>query len=550
MPFTKKTFLAGAIAGVGVAAAAAAGAGMALSPALAAGQNVSREVQATTRAAPPGAPGSFADIFEKVAPAVVSINVTSRLSGAEAAEASGLPFPFNQMPQFQNPNRGGRGGTAPGRRPTPTPKPDGEDDSDDNAGPEAQASGSGFLISADGYIVTNNHVVDKATSITVILNDKREVKARLIGKDEDADLAVIKIEGGNYPFAQFETQQKPRVGDWVLAVGNPFLLGGTATAGIVSALARDLPPDSAGSFPVDYIQIDAPINRGNSGGPTFDIYGRVIGVNTAIYSSTGGSVGIGFAVPADTADGIVKQLIAGKKITRGYLGATIQNLTPDAAEALGIPANSGAQVTDVTAGGPGARGGLQAGDIVTSLNGKPVTSSNSLTRAVAGTPAGNPMKLEVRRGGRTQTVTVIAGLRPSASALNALDKGPTRGGEEGTSPTKPGTTYPAAIGMTYRPLDAEARTKYSLAADVRGVVIDTVNSSSDAGRKGVRPGDVIVQVNQRPVSAPQEVLAGIGEAKAAGRPSVYMLISRAGRNVGLAIKLETAKKPPAPADAG
>lgn len=547
MPFTKKAFFAGAVAGVGVAAAAGAGIGLTFSPALAAGQNVSREVQSTSRAAPPGAPGSFADIFEKVAPAVVSINVTSRLSGSDAAEASGLPFPFNQMPQFQNPNRGGRGGLAPKRG---APKSGDDDGDDDASAPEAQASGSGFFISADGYIVTNNHVIDKATSITVVLNDKRELKARLIGHDEDSDIAVIKVEGTNFPYAQFETQQKPRVGDWVLAVGNPFLLGGTATAGIVSALGRDLPPDSAGSFPVDYIQIDAPINRGNSGGPTFDVYGRVIGVNTAIYSQTGGSVGIGFAVPADTADGIVRQLISGKKITRGYLGATIQNVTPDQAEALGVAANSGASVTDVTAGGPGARGGLQAGDIITSLNGQKVTSSNSLTRLVAGTPAGGTMRLEVRRGGRMQTVTVTAGLRPSAKALNALDTGKPGTTDEDKDSAKPGVALPSAIGMTYGSLDAAARAKYSIGPDVRGVVIETVSASSDAGRKGVHPGDVIVQVNQRPVSTAAEVLATIGEAKAAGRPSVFMLISRNGRNVGLAIKLTTPKKTPSATDEG
>lgn len=548
MPFTKKAFFAGAVAGVGVAAAAGAGVGLTFAPALAAGQNVTREVQATTHAAPPGAPGSFADIFEKVAPAVVSINVTSRLTGSEAAEASGLPFPFNQMPQFQSPQgRGGRGGAAPRRG---APK-SGDDDSDDEANaPEAQASGSGFFISPDGYIVTNNHVIDKATSITVVLNDKREMKARLIGRDEDADLAVIKVEGGNFPYAQFETQQKPRVGDWVLAVGNPFLLGGTATAGIVSALGRDLPPDTAGSFPVDYIQIDAPINRGNSGGPTFDIYGRVIGVNTAIYSQSGGSVGIGFAVPADTADGIVKQLITGKKITRGYLGATIQSITPDMAEALGIAANSGAQVTDVTPSGPGARGGLQAGDIVTALNGQKVTSSNTLTRLVAGTPAGGSMRLDVRRRGQMQTVTVVAGLRPSASALNALDSGKRGSTDDDSSSAHPGVSLPTALGMSYAPLDASARTKFAITPEIHGVVIQTVSVTSDAGRKGIHAGDVIVQVNQRPVSAPNEVLAAIGEAKAAGRPAVYMLISRAGRNVGLAIKIESGKKPPAATDEG
>ena len=549
MAFKRKGFFAGAVAGVGVAAAAGAGIGLTLPRAEAAGQNVSREVQATTRPTPPGAPGSFADIFEKVAPAVVSINVTSRRSAAEGGSANGLPFPFNQMPQFQNPGRGApRGGATPRGRGAPgTGDSDGDGEDD---GPEAQASGSGFFISADGYIVTNNHVIENATSITVVLNDKRELKAKLIGKDEDADLAVIKVEGGSFPFAQFETQQKPRVGDWVLAVGNPFLLGGTATAGIVSALGRDLPPDTAGAFPVDYIQIDAPINRGNSGGPTFDVYGRVIGVNTAIYSQSGGSIGIGFAVPADTAEGIVKQLIAGKKVTRGYLGATIQNVTPDAAESLGLSPNAGALVTDVTANGPGARGGLQAGDLVTSLNGQKVTSSSSLTRLVAKTPAGDPMRLEIRRKGKPMQITVTAGLRPTASQLNAAETG-----AGATAPdrdtTKPGVVLPSALGMSFGVLDQAARTKYAIPAEVRGVLIDSVVASSDAGRKGIKAGLIIVQVNQQPVSTAAEVMALIGEAKSAGRPSVFMLISDKGRNVGLAIKLDPVKTAtPAPTGAG
>ncbi len=546
MAFTRKGFFAGAVAGLGVAAAAGAGVGLTLPRAEAAGQNVSREVQSSARPAPPGAPASFADIFEKVAPAVVSINVTSRASPAETG-ASGLPFPFNQMPQFQNPGRSGRGGATPKGRGAPGA---GSSDDEDSDAPEAQASGSGFFISPDGYIVTNNHVIDKATSITVVLNDKRELKARLIGKDEDADIAVIKVEGGSFPFAQFETQQKPRVGDWVLAVGNPFLLGGTATAGIVSALGRDLPPDTAGAFPVDYIQIDAPINRGNSGGPTFDVYGRVIGVNTAIYSQTGGSVGIGFAVPADTADGIVKQLISGKKVTRGYLGATIQNVTPDAAESLGLAANAGALVTDVTAGGPGSRGGLQAGDLVTSLNGKKVTSSSSLTRLVAGTPAGDPMRLEIRRNGKPMQLTVTAGLRPTASQLNAAESGAGGALPDRDTP-KPGPVLPTALGLSLGSLDAAARAKYTIPAEVRGVLIDAVTTSSDAGRKGIKAGMVIVQVNQRPVASASEVLAIIGEAKSAGRPSVFMLINDKGRNVGLAIKLDPVKSAtPAPTGAG
>ena len=537
-------FLLGAVAGVGLAGAAAAGVGLTLphADAQTGSQADGRPpIGAPARfSAGPGAPQTFADIFERVAPAVVSIEVTARIPRSELGEAQGLPFPFNQLPQFRQ-GPGGRAAPGPrGRRATPN----GQDgDGDDSDLPEAQAAGSGFFISRDGYIVTNNHVVENATKITVTLTDKRELTARLVGRDEESDLAVLKVDGGNFPFVGFETQAKPRVGDWVLAVGNPLQLGGTATAGIVSAIGRDLPPEGASNLPAQYLQIDAPINRGNSGGPTFDVFGRVIGVNSAIYSSTGGSIGIGFAIPAETADMITKQLISGKKITRGYLGAAIQGVSSDAAESLGLPPNAGALIAEITPGGPGARAGLQVGDIVLSVNGQKISGSNELTRAVAATHSGDVMRLEVRRGGRMQTINVTSGVRPSIAALNRGEAAP--GGDDDTGPgasTRPGAGRTPVLGLSVEPLTEAGRRANSLGADVRGVLIGAVAEGSDAAKKGVKAGMVIVQANERPVSTPQDFAAAVADARKAGRPSVFLLVNVGqNRNAGIALKLDDAK---------
>ena len=544
MPLPNKGFLLGAVAGLSVAGAAAAAGGLALGAAHAQGEaQVVRAATAPIFAAPPGGPVSFADIFERVAPAVVSIEVTSKITQKELSEAQGIPFPFSQLPQFrQGPN--GRGGAVPNPRGGRRAAPNGDSDGDGQEDlPEAQAAGSGFLVSANGYIVTNNHVVENATKITVRLTDKRELSAKVIGVDEESDLAVIKVEGANFPFVSFETQAKPRVGDWVLAVGNPLQLGGTATAGIVSAIGRDLPADGPSNLPAEYLQIDAPINRGNSGGPTFDTYGRVIGVNTAIYSSTGGSIGIGFAVPADTADTVVKELIAGRKITRGYLGASITNITPDAAESLGIPANSGALIAEVTPGGPGARAGLKPGDIVLSVNGVKVGGSSELTRAVARTHSGDTMRLEVRRSGKIQTVNVTSGVRPSIAQLNKGLGGDEAQGPEKGDGAKLGAARDVVLGLSVKPLDEAGRREGGFGPDVRGLFIDAVAPGADAAKKGVAHGMVVVQANERPVSTVAEFAAAVAEARKAGRPSVFLLINvpgqgGAGGNRGVPIKLD------------
>jgi serine protease Do len=317
----------------------------------------------------------------------------------------------------------------------------------------------------------------------------------------------------------------------VIAVGNPFGLGGTATAGIISADGRDI-----GETFVDYIQIDAPINRGNSGGPTFDIYGRVIGVNTAIFSPSGGSVGIGFAIPAEVADNVTKQLIAGGKIQRGYIGATIQNFTPDLAEAQGLGQQKGAIVSDLVPGGPSARGGLASGDIVVAINGVGVKTSTELTREVAKGKPGDVLRLDVIREGQHRTVEVRSGIRPSEKDLASNDNTP--GGVDRGNPTAPpAAPHPSVLGMALGPLDEPTRRRLNAPADLHGVVVESVDVNSDAGQKGLHRGDVIVRAGGRPVTSAAEVAAAVEEAKKAGRAGVAFGIFRQGRTTFLALKM-------------
>jgi serine protease Do len=357
------------------------------------------------------APASFADIVERVAPAVVSIDIEEKVSKTafrgkgpsaedDGDDDSGLA---EQLPPelrrfFQQHGRQQRDPDAPPPR----------------------ASGSGFFISRDGYIVTNNHVVENAATVTVHTTDDRELTAKVIGRDSATDLAVIKVEGKDFPFVSFEDKGMPRVGDWVIAVGNPFGLGGTATAGIVSALARK---DVSGSNYVDYLQIDAPINPGNSGGPSFDLSGRVVGVNSAIFTGGGnGSVGIGFDIPADVAQTVTKELITAGKITRGYIGASVQQVTPEIAESLGVKSKKGALVASLTPGAPAAKAGLQTGDLVLKMDGQEIVSSADLTRHVGLVRVGQDIHLSILRDGHNQEVTIRAGERPSEEALARNDR--------------------------------------------------------------------------------------------------------------------------------
>jgi serine protease Do len=521
---SKKTgYLFGAIAGAGVMAAAVAGAGMRLPAAHADQGQVIKASTAPIFAPPPGAPMSFADIFEKVSPAVVSINVTSRVDPSLLRRIPGLEgLPFDLVP------KGGGGDDSEGGA---APPQGGRTDKGQPKLPTQQSSGSGFFISPDGYIVTNNHVVENAETIKVVLKDERELDAKIIGRDEATDLAVIKVTGGPYPFVNFENSGKPRVGDWVFAVGNPFGLGGTATAGIVSAYGRDI-----GETFVDYIQIDAPINRGNSGGPTFDIYGRVIGVNTAIFSPTGGSVGIGFAIPAEVAEQVTQQLIHGGKIQRGYIGATIQNFTTEMAAAQGLGDQKGAIVSDLVAGGPSQRAGLVAGDVVVSVNGHGVKSSSELTREVAKARPGDILHLDVIRDGRHRTVDVHSGARPSEAELAANDNSQKRQGQGGGA-TPPAPVAPAVLGLKLAPLDETLRKQLSLPADVHGAAVMSVEESSDAGEKGLKRGDVIVRAGDRTVATGADVAMVADAARKAGRPSVLVGVYRGGRTLFLPLKI-------------
>jgi serine protease Do len=506
MAVKKTAFVVGALAGASVAVAAMAGAGMKLPVALAGGPHGGSLIPASTApifAPPPGAPESFADIFEHVSPAVVSIHVTSKVDVSAIRKA--IPgfenFPFDIVP------KGGNGGEGEDQRPAP----------------KQQSSGSGFFISPDGYIVTNNHVVDGAEDIKIVTKDGTELKATVVGRDEGTDLAVLKVDGHNFPFVSFETAVKPRVGDWVVAVGNPFDLNGTATAGIISAYNRDI-----GENFVDYIQIDAPINKGNSGGPTFDVYGRVIGVNAAIYSPTGGSVGIGFAIPASVADQVTQQLIAKGKITRGYIGATIESLSDDLAASWGLEGRKGAQVTDLVPGGPAQRAGLQPGDVVVAVNGVPVKSNTEMTREVAKAQAGDVIHLDVFRAGKERTVDVTSGTRPSEEQL-AQNSGQTPDLDGSPGPDHPAAGAPV-LGMQLGPLNADTRGQFNIPDNVKGgVVVESVKGSSDAGDKGLQRGDVIVQAGDHEVASASDVAAAVSEWKKAGRSAIPLGVRRGGQ---------------------
>lgn len=493
----RKEFMLGAIAGLTFAAAATAG-GVIDWPSANAGPvagftgrlSPDNGGAGLAFAPPQGAPLSFADIFAQVAPAVVQIEVRTRVAQRQR---------FIQVPGLGAvPVPGGPGGE------------DGEEA--EGEGATALGAGSGFFIAANGYIVTNNHVVADATSIRVKLADGREMDARLIGRDENTDLAVIKVEGADFPFVSFEETAQPRVGDWVIAVGNPFGLGGTATAGIVSAQGRrDI--DSAY---VDYLQIDAAINTGNSGGPTFDIYGRVIGVNSAILSQTGGSVGIGFAIPASIAKPITDRLMRGETIERGYVGVGIQNLSRDQIEALGLPEDfTGALVGEVTPGGPAEAGGVQIGDIVTRLNGAAVRDRTDLTRRIGQVSPGETVRLEVLRDGRRQNLSIRVRARPPESELNA------RPDQDSDNPSAQELAGTSVGGLTVAPMSEALRRRYSIPATVDGLV---VTAAETIGELNFRPGFVITRSGSGPIRTPAELQAAVDAARRANRPGVFLIV--------------------------
>ncbi len=467
-------------------------------------QTAQNEPGAMLAATPPrpGAPMSFADLAARLQPAVVNISTRQRVQ-VQTNPFAGTPF-------------GDFFGGDAGRPVTR----------------EAQSLGSGFIISADGYIVTNNHVISAdrrpgaravVSQITVTLPDRTEYQAKVVGRDPASDLAVLKIEPKqSLPFVRFGDSSRARVGDWVIAVGNPFGLGGTLTAGVVSALHR---VTGQGGAYDRYIQTDASINQGNSGGPMFDINGNVIGINTMIFSPTGGNVGIGFAIPAEQAWPIVQTLMKGNSVERGYLGVGIQPLDEGIADSLGLPKNRGELIARVEPGEAADKAGIRQGDIVVKVGGRDVTPDQTLSFLVANQPVGSRVPIEVIREGRRMTMTAVIGKRPSEEQIAALGTG-----EPGMAePEDEQTSQQAAresLGLALQPLTPDIARQLRLQASVRGVVIGAVDPSSDAAQKGLQRGDVILSVNYRAVTSPAEIASAASTARSAGRSNVLLQVQR------------------------
>ena len=455
-----------------------------------------------------GAPESFADLTAQLQPAVVNISTRQRILVATQNPFAGTPF------EGLFGNRGG----SPGQPQTR----------------EAQSLGSGFIISADGYIVTNNHVIapqgrGEVEEITVTLSDGTELPAKLIGNDASSDLAVLKIERREpFPFVRFGDSSQARVGDWVIAIGNPFALGGTVTSGIVSAVYRNT--GSGGAYD-RYIQTDASINRGNSGGPLFDMQGNVIGINNAIFSPSGGSVGIGFAIPAEIAAPIVQKLRAGQEIARGYLGISIQPVAGDLADSLDLPQNRGEFVQSVEPGQAADRAGIKPGDVVTKVNGREVTSDQTLSFIVANIAPGTRIPIELYREGQRRTVTAVVGKRPSEEELaqSQLFSGDPQPDESRVAPGTGGTALAQSLGLQVAPMTPRYAQQLGVSADTAGLVILGVDPNADAGQKGLQPGDIVVTANYRPVNTIADLEAIVAEAKSANRESVLLRIQRRGR---------------------
>ena len=464
------------------------------------------------------APLTFADLVDKVKPAVVSVSVVNDGGASKLAEndkdgkkGGGLTIPdlppdhplhdfFKHLPK--------EFGQEEGRRPK-----------------VVQGQGSGFVISADGYVVTNNHVIDGATKIQVAFDDdETKYEAKLIGTDQRTDVALLKIDSNKtFPFVKL-SEKKPRVGDWALAVGNPFGLGGTVTAGIVSALARDI-----GSGPYDYLQIDAAVNRGNSGGPTFNLDGEVIGVNTAIFSPSGGNVGIAFDVPAKTVAEVIQQLKTGGTVKRGWLGVKIQNVDEDTAASLGLKEAHGALVSEVSPNGPAAAAGLKMQDAILQVNNDKIADSRDLARKIAELSPDTPVDIKVWRNNAEQSIKVKLGLFPknAEEAMSGDQDNGNNSGDESKS-----SMELSQLGLTLMP----ART-----GSGEGVAIAEVDPSSDAAEKGLKSGDVILEVSGQIVKSPDDVVLGVKRAQDLKRTAVLLHVKSADQKRFVAVQL-TAKK--------
>ena len=447
----------------------------------------------------------FAPLVARVKPAVVQISTISTL-GADQDNEQSEAMPQQQMPDMPGDfgdmlrryfhQHGGQGGGA--QR-------------------EQRALGSGFIVDPTGYIVTNNHVVDGAHLVSVTLTDGRKYKAKVIGRDSKTDLALVKIDAGHsLPFVSFGDSDNEHEGDWVIAVGNPYGLGGTVTAGIVSGHGRDI---NAGPYD-DFLQIDAPINPGNSGGPLFNQSGQVVGIDTAIYSPTGGSVGIGFAIPSNVAKNIVDQLREHGKIARGFLGVQMQPLTDTLAKAVGLPNDQGVLVDAVTKDSPASHANLQQGDVITGFNGHPITGTRDLAMAVANTPSGKTVGMTVWRDGHSRNESITVGTQDTTRVASAAD----------AASEKP-------VGMSLEALTPDMRDQLNLAPGTAGVVVAQVTPGSNADESGVQSGDIIQRVAGQPVHSPDQVANAIHAAEHARKDAVSMQVMRNGVSSFLGLQL-------------
>src|SRR5499427_7846217 len=464
-------------------------------PGAAQAQNLTEKVQQL-----PQRPVGFADIVEKVKPSVISVRVKIDHPAESSVSDDDMPFPpgspferfFKRfgMPNTPNVPRGHEAITG---------------------------QGSGFFISKDGYAVTNNHVVQNADKVQVTADDGKTYTAKVIGSDPRTDLALIKVEGDNFPFVKL-AETSPRVGDWVLAVGNPFGLGGTVTAGIVSARGRDI---GAGPYD-DFIQIDAPVNKGNSGGPTFDVDGNVIGINTAIFSPSGGSVGIAFAIPAPTVKSVVAQLKDNGKVSRGWIGVQIQPVTAEIADNLGLKASEGALVADPQANGPAAKAGIMAGDVIMAVNGNPVKDARDLARQIGSMAPGATAKLTVWRKGEEKTFSIALGELPNQREARATTM-PDSSGAEGTDVPR--------LGLTVVPAGQVA------GSGSEGVVVTDVDPNGIASDQGVKTGDVILEVGGKKVANPADIRSALKDAQKDGKRTILMRVKSGDATKFVALRL-------------
>jgi serine protease Do len=443
-----------------------------------------------------GAPESFADLADQLLPTVVNISTTQTIEGGPSQDLEELFRDFLER----------RGEEPPQRR-------------------RASSLGSGFIIDAEGYIVTNHHVIEGADEITVRLHDDRTLKAELIGSDQETDLALLKVESSEpLPAATWGESEKARIGDWVMAIGNPFGLGGTVTVGIISAQQRDI---NAGRYD-DFIQTDAAINKGNSGGPMFDLDGRVIGVNTAIFSPSGLSVGIGFAIPSQLARNVISQVKKFGEVRRGWLGVRIQTVNEELAEGLRLDRPHGALVASVTEDGPAAAAGIQQGDVILRFDGREVSEMRKLPRMVAETPIGGAVEVVVWRKGREEIFSVT---------LGELDMEQVAAVEPEPAVPDPDELEIPALGLEVETVSTLLREQFQLEEDAEGVLITQVDPEGNGAEKGLTPGDLIVEVDQEAVSSPIDVAERIEKAQEGGRRVVTLLVSRQGEHRWVAVRI-------------